>query len=64
MGSHLVHIYYREPDSNAGVSPEVFGVVEDIEGEMRYPFTNSKELWDILVGNLTGLAEVPDHRTK
>ncbi len=48
MWSYLVHIYQRESRAVAGDSLEIIGIVEGIESDRRYPFTNRDELWDIL----------------
>ncbi|GBD96788.1 hypothetical protein BMS3Abin06_01674 [bacterium BMS3Abin06] len=49
MESYIVHIYRQggQPDSE---NTDVIGMVEGIESEKHYAFTNPNELWDILAG--------------
>jgi len=57
MRSYLIHIYQRESRTDPRDSIEIIGIVEGIESERRYPFTNRDELWNLVTGkNPTRLA--------
>ncbi len=50
MESYIIHIYRRVDRPDSQNNKDVIGVVEGIESEKHYPFTNPDELWDILAG--------------
>lgn len=50
MQSYLIHIYHRNGANTTNSNDEFIGIVEGIEDDSRYPFTNRNELWDILIG--------------
>lgn len=59
--SFIIHIYQHiDPGKNSQGESEIIGVVEGVESEKKIPFTNSKQLWEILVENQS--VELPKTR--
>ena len=50
MESYLIHIYRRDSSPDLRNDTDTIGMVEGIESEKHYPFTNPDELWDIVTG--------------
>ncbi len=48
MGVHIIHLYQRSNATPPVGQEQVYGMVDDIEEEMRYPFGSIDELWEIL----------------
>jgi len=45
---HIIHLYHLDDHADLDRSTGYYGVVEDVNGARRYPFTGSEELWRIL----------------